>query len=106
MQRPKIGKSYIFVRDSAAGIEWIDYIRHEDGSSGFFFQTYALVYDNNPDAWKTALRHLEEWGFVLLGEAERTGMVPADWVFTEANRVAELPPIAAEAKDQPTDPAS
>ena len=107
MQRPKIGKPYIFVRDGAAGIEWFEYTRYDDDdSAGVSNMRVSYSYDNIPEAWKRALTDLEEFGFTLLAEAVLTGMVPADWEPTAANQARYLEPVGYDTQDQPTDPAS
>ena len=70
MLKPKIGKTYWFVRVQDGGVERTKYVRWGDGSSGFDVGDHMYSYDNNPDAWMFALQELARLGFVEEREAK------------------------------------
>jgi hypothetical protein len=79
MKKPKVGKTYTFVRKRGDAFEHTDFTRHEDGSAGFVADGYIAVFECRPDAWQQALAELECLGFIELGEARASGYVPIDW---------------------------
>jgi hypothetical protein len=79
MNKPKIGKTYTFVRRREDTFEHTDFMRHEDGSSGFLVDGHYSIFECHLDAWQHALAALAELGFVELSEARKSGLVPADW---------------------------
>ena len=85
MNKPKIGKTYTFVRKHGDAFEHTDFTRHEDGSAGFVADGHAAIFECHPDAWQRALAELERLGFVELAEARESGFVPAEWQPTPEN---------------------
>lgn len=79
MKKPKIGKTYTFVRKRGNAFEHTDFTRHEDGSAGFVADGRAAIFECRPDAWQRALSQLAELRFVELSEARESGLVSADW---------------------------
>ena len=67
MLKPKIGKTYFFVRRSGDTFEHTEFMRNEDGSA------------NSPDAWCHALEALRQLGFQELREAQAQSAVPSTW---------------------------
>jgi hypothetical protein len=74
MNKPKIGKTYTFVRRREDTFEQTDFTRHEDGSSGFLVDGHYSIFECHPDAWQHALAALAELGFVELSEARKSGL--------------------------------
>ena len=76
MLKPKVGKTYQFVRvEDGIVVERTEYIRYYDGSSGFDSGGFHWSYDNNPDAWVLALRELTHLGFLEEREAKAQGLL-------------------------------
>jgi len=78
MLKPKIGKTYWFVRVHDGKAERTEYIRWGDGSSGFDVGNRMWSYDNRPDAWLFALQELARLGFVEEREAKAQGLIPEE----------------------------
>lgn len=79
MKEPKVGKTYTFVRKRGAGFEHTEFTRHEDGSAGFIADGHYSIFECHPDAWQSALAKLAERGFMELGQARQSGIVPSEW---------------------------
>ena len=79
MKQPKVGKTYTFVRKRGEGFEHSQFTRHEDGSAGFLADGHYSIFESHPDAYQRALAALAERGFVELGEARQSGIVPPEW---------------------------
>lgn len=75
MLKPKIGRTYWFVRVHDGQVERTEYVRWSDGSSGFAVGNCIYSYDNNPDAWLFALQGLTRLGFVEEREAKAQGLI-------------------------------
>jgi hypothetical protein len=78
MNKPKIGKIYIFVRQSGDTLEHTEFIRYED-SAGFAADGFHHVHENHPEAWRNALNELASLGFMEINEARAAGRIPSDW---------------------------
>ena len=78
MLKPKIGKTYWFVRVHDAKVERTEYVRWSDGSSGFDAGNCVYSYDNNSGAWLFALQELTRLGFVEEREAKVLGLIPEE----------------------------
>ena len=78
MLKPKIGKTYWFVRVHEGEVQRTEYVRWGDGSSGFDVGDCMYSYDNNPDAWLLALQELARLGFVEEREAKSQGYVAGE----------------------------
>jgi hypothetical protein len=92
MDKPKVGKCYVFVRAKGSSLEHTEFTRHEDGSAGFAADGFMHVHEGGPEAWRGALEELVKLGFEELTKAQSRGAVPADWrpstgthVLTQAN---------------------
>lgn len=79
MDKPEIGKTYVFVRRTEDGIEHTEFSRYADGSAGFLADQMYHLYEHHPDSWKDALADLEQLGFVEVLEAKSRGIIPQDW---------------------------
>ncbi|MDR3405023.1 MAG: hypothetical protein P4L99_21150 [Chthoniobacter sp.] len=79
MKKPKVGKTYTFVRKRGDTFEHTDFVRGEDGSASFVADGYISIYECDPDAWQHALDSLTQRGFIELGEAQQEGKVPLEW---------------------------
>jgi hypothetical protein len=79
MDKPRIGKTYIFVRLKNGRLEHTEFCRHADGSAGFVADRNYHVHENHPDAWRGALAELARLGFIEMQEAKASGIVPTDW---------------------------
>lgn len=80
MDKPRIGKPYVFVRARAGGSpEHTTFLRHSDGSAQFEADGFLHGHEGGPEAWRAALQSLIELGFEELAEAKAKGHVPADW---------------------------
>lgn len=79
MNKPKIGKPYVFVRRQGQAVEYTEFTRYSDGSAGFTEGGFIRGYDNAADAWRHALADLATLGFDELEEAKARGLVPPDW---------------------------
>lgn len=79
MKKPKVGKTYTFVRKRGDDFEYTDFTPYEDGSAGFVADGYMYVFECDPNAWQYALAHLAALGFIELSEARQMGLVSADW---------------------------
>jgi len=82
MNKPKIGKVYVFVRRHGDALEHTEFTRFED-SAGFATDGFYHVHENHPDAWRDALAALTSLGFLELSEAKATGMVSPSWQPTQ-----------------------
>jgi hypothetical protein len=98
---PEIAKTYIFVRKRKDGFEHTEYTRHEDGSAGFLADGMYRIFECHPDAWRSALAALAEEGFVELGGAQISGLVPPEWRPTpETSTIATAEPLSIVPLDE------
>ncbi len=79
MDKPKIGKRYIFVRVRGGRIEHTEFVRYEDGSAGFEADGAYHIHECHPQAWQGALQALAELGFVESRAAREQGIISSDW---------------------------
>lgn len=97
-----LGKAYTFVRRRGEGFEHTEYVRHEDGSSGFLADGYYTIFECHPEAWRHALDRLAEIGFVEIREARQRGIISPDWEPTpETSTLAACGSPAVVEPDQP-----
>lgn len=82
--RPRVGKTYYFVRKNGEGFEHTEFIRNADGSVGFFADGFHHVHEGHPDAWQGALDQLASAGFLEMEEAKSAGLLPSEWLPTPA----------------------
>lgn len=78
MQRPKIDRLYWFVRNCDATVEWLQYIRHDDGSATVATRGGMASWEEDPNAWRLALDGIESDGWTLYADAVETGALSAD----------------------------
>ena len=78
MQRPKPDRPYWFVRNCDVAVEWLQYIRHDDGSASVLARGRLGGWDQDPNAWRLALEAIESDGWVLYGDAMESGALSAD----------------------------
>jgi hypothetical protein len=79
MRKPKVGKRYILVRVSGDRIEQAEYTRYADDSVYIVTDGYETGIEFAPGAWEPAWADLEARGFVEMGEAQASGLLPAGW---------------------------
>jgi hypothetical protein len=98
MDKPKVGKPYVFIRAKPDGAyEHTEFVRHADGSAGFFADGFFHVHEGAADAWRDALRALGELQFEELGAAKARGSVPGHWQPTDE---AARAPTEREPRDE------
>lgn len=90
VKKPKVGKNYIFVPKHGLTFEHTDYVRYEDGSSGFVVDG-CVTTAHGPNGWQGVLIALAELGFVELNEARLSGFVPPGWEPTPETSTAFVP---------------
>jgi hypothetical protein len=79
MGEPEVGRDYYFVRRSNEGFSVAQFKRFADGRAILFVKDRPLgVWENDPDAWKSALRDIQRDCYVELGDAIRAGLLTKD----------------------------
>lgn len=82
MDKPKIGKAYVFVRAKDGAFEHTEFCRNADGSAGFVADGFFHAHEGAIDAWRDALHALADLGFEEMNEAKGRGVLPSEWMPT------------------------
>lgn len=86
MQRPKFGRTYVFVElDAGEVVACTGFTAYADGSGGIAAPTGWGYMDG---CWRTDLARLVQLGFTEFNEAQRQGLLnDSTWVPPEAPRL-------------------